>query len=183
MDDDFCDLTLPEDYQSTDTSQTENRISPYGFDSPIPSSRLWDMRLAILKSKVLKSLYSPTAFQKQDAYLLQTIRELDDELEKWRMSVDLAQRPTLGSLGDRACLVDQAIDLHTRMQRNVARFEFHYLLASIHRASGRCSSWMSGGTEDLTGISSSISIAVQASRMTIHHLCAVVDVVSEEAFW
>lgn len=184
IDDDFCDLTLPEDSREAAPSEAEgSNGSPNGSDTGHKPLLLWDLRLAILKSKVSKTLYSPSALRKTDVGLLQNIRELDEELERWRMSLDPSCRPSLGFQGEKAFLIDQADDVHVSLQRNVKQFEYHYLLAAIHRASGRCSSWASGEPGDLTGISSSIAISVQASRMTIVHLHAVINFVAEEAFW
>lgn len=54
-----------------------------------------DLRLTLIKSKTCKLLYSASALRKSDAELLRDIRELDDELERWRLSVPERYRPTL----------------------------------------------------------------------------------------
>ncbi|KAH7632541.1 hypothetical protein B0T09DRAFT_75845 [Sordaria sp. MPI-SDFR-AT-0083] len=54
-----------------------------------------DLRLTLIKSKTCKLLYSASALRKSDAELLRDIRELDDELERWRMSVPERFRPAL----------------------------------------------------------------------------------------
>ena len=54
-----------------------------------------DLRLTLIKSKTCKLLYSASALRKSDAELLRDIRELDDELERWRLSVPEKFRPAL----------------------------------------------------------------------------------------
>lgn len=54
-----------------------------------------DLRLTLIKSKTCKLLYSALALRKSDAELLRDIRELDDELERWRLSVPERYRPAL----------------------------------------------------------------------------------------
>ncbi|KAJ4341545.1 hypothetical protein N0V85_009859, partial [Neurospora sp. IMI 360204] len=54
-----------------------------------------DLRLTLIKSKTCKLLYSASALRKSDAELLRDIRELDDELERWRLSVPERYRPAL----------------------------------------------------------------------------------------
>ncbi|EAA29292.2 hypothetical protein GE21DRAFT_6931 [Neurospora crassa] len=69
---------------------------PYlGLDETSVPALPGDLRLTLIKSKTCKLLYSASALRKSDAELLRDIRELDDELERWRLSVPEWYRPAL----------------------------------------------------------------------------------------
>jgi hypothetical protein len=54
-----------------------------------------DLHLTIIKSKVSTMLYSPPALHMPDSELLRVVRELDNELEEWRLSIPPFIRPQL----------------------------------------------------------------------------------------
>lgn len=78
---------------TTSTWNTEYPINPQIDESWTPVLP-GDLRLTLIKSKTCKLLYSASALRKSDAELLRDIRELDDELERWRLSVPERYRPT-----------------------------------------------------------------------------------------
>ncbi|KAM0274971.1 hypothetical protein ACHAQH_007701 [Verticillium albo-atrum] len=143
-----------------------------------PATLPGDLPLTIIKSKTCKVLYSTAALRKSDAELLRDIRELDEELERWRCSVPLPYRPALSFSEDTPASSVTDIDRHLLMKKSIVHFEYHYLSAAIHRASGRCSVWTGG-----KGVSSSVAITVQASRSTLIYLRAAAEGIAETAFW
>ena len=175
IDDEHCDLSLPSNYTELQYPNRQHHVTLYE-DMTIPIFP-GDLRLTMLKSKTYRTLYSAKALHKSDAQLLQDIRELDDELEQWRMSVPPAHRPTLGS-----ALEQQAAPV-LPMQAIVIRLEYHYMMCTIHRASGRCQAWGNSQNGMMEGVNSSMLLAVEASRSSLHYLRSVIGSVRPEAFW
>ncbi|KAH6867877.1 hypothetical protein B0T10DRAFT_451458 [Thelonectria olida] len=183
-----CDLTLPDGYLENcfclpalgngivSPSFADERLFPY-----LPG----DLRLAQLKEKTFRLLYSVQALGKADAELLRDIRELDDEIETWRVSIPHEFRPAL-SISQHPRLV-QETKLPQSMQHIALRLEYHHLMATIHRASGRCypiSPDVSFHEGERSGaIDSSLALALEASRSTLHYLQAAIDGLAGEAFW
>lgn len=185
--DDFCDLTLPEGYPenrfevNSADSNDRSTVIPYdGFQMPwLPG----DLRLSLLKSKACSALYSAASLRKSDAELLRTIRELDEELESWRLSIPAEFSPAL------------SISKHTRLAADMNKsssmlhielhLDYHYLLNVIHCASGRCmADWTGGpGAEKTFGVRSSLELSVEASRSTLIYLSAEAHRLAGEAFW
>ncbi|KAH0430332.1 C6 transcription factor [Colletotrichum camelliae] len=180
IDDEHCDLTLPQmDWWTRASDDTGG--SPSFLDEATITSTLQpdSLQLTIIKSKISRMLYSVAALKKSDAEMLRDIRELDDELEGWRMSVPQSYRPTLtfprGTMTIRKGRLG--------MEEIILHFEYHYLMAMIHRASGRCRCWASGEGGGLEGVSSSLALSVQASRSTLYFLRAAIHGVEQVAFW
>lgn len=90
FDDNECDLTLPN--QPLGATSPETAYSGLGCSDPLFTS---EAKLSIIKSRIYKSLYSRRALKTSDAEFLQNIRELDRDLECWRLSLPADSRPTL----------------------------------------------------------------------------------------
>lgn len=188
IEDDFCDLTLPQDHRSPHLVTHSADDSSYINVSRPEFSRTtsWttglpgDLQLTIIKSKTCKLLYSTSALQKSDAELLRDIRQLDEELERWRHSVPIPYRPAMAFSDDMVAHNVPGADVHILMKTSITHLEYHYLAAAIHRAIGRCYDCAAG-----EGVSSSAAITVQASRSTLIYLRAAVDGMagSDTAFW
>ncbi|EXF82799.1 fungal specific transcription factor domain-containing protein [Colletotrichum fioriniae PJ7] len=142
IDDEHCDLTLPPgyveglylDHNDTISSSSKGRALCY-----LPG----DLRLSIIKSKACRLLYS--AYNQQhhrptpNAGLLREVRELDSELERWRLSIPTRFRPMLlsrsyGGSNNGAWWLDPALDASQRMHVMVLHFEYQHLVAALHRA-------------------------------------------------
>lgn len=172
IDDDHCDLTLPLGYK-----QIENfNWSRDGSDC-IPG----DMRLTIIKSKMIRLLYCAKACYASDVRLLKDIRELDEELETWRMLIPSQYRPNLSS--------SYRIQLESHWERPkqvhivVIHFEYYFLLAWIHSASGRCRIRTLGEMNYKASVSSCQALALQASRSTLANLAVVSQLFHSGDFW
>ncbi|KAK4198663.1 putative transcription factor [Triangularia verruculosa] len=175
--DEHCDLSLPPNYAQTQYLDRSMQID-LDDETMIPTLP-GDLGLTLIKSKTCQLLYSAEALRKTDAELLRNIRELDDELEKWRLSVPLKHRPALSISRDVG--VNQALsEAHDSVRTIVINFEYHYLIATIHRATGRCRAWgpHNGPVpgEEMKGVSSSLALSVEASRSTLLFLRSALPV-------
>lgn len=192
MHDEDCDLSLPRNYLDCppEMIELENTNEPV-----FPG----DLRLSILKSRTFRLLYSAHAKRKTDTQLLRDVRQLDEELEAWRMSIDPLHRPRLSYSGvvaspdsaPGAVLGPAGLSQHQKMHRVVINFEYHYLMAAIHSATGRCRAWSAdsgdagAGTsrEMMEGVTSSMALAVEASRSTLIFLGWYDQHLVGDSFW
>lgn len=172
--DEHCILTLPSGYAGP---SHELRVDSAG-NPFLPG----DLRLSLIKSKAVRLLYSTQAMQKSDAELLRDIRELDDELEEWRMAISPTYRPSL-SYRASDCGIDPTISTAAKMHYIITNFEYHYLVATIHQATSRCRSWVNRDSGEMEGVSSSLALSVEASRSTLLYLRTAVEALAGESFW
>jgi hypothetical protein len=179
INDDDCDMTLPQGYLDfkyvDDIAAFEHLLMD---DTAVPLLP-GDMRLDMIKSRTYTLLYSARAMRKSDAELVQNIRQLDDELEAWRLSVPLGFRPSL-SLREQQARPE--LSEPRKMERHMIHLEYHHLVATIHAATGRCRSWRAQSFE-MEGVNSSLALAVEASRSTLLYTRAVVHNLMGEVFW
>ena len=168
--DENCDLSLPPGYLDFVKSDPEAEDGP--CDEPIFPI---DLRLSIIKSRAHSALYSVQALQKSDADLLKSIRELDDELEEWRMSIHPQWRPTMS-------FSPEATDPNVSMYSVFRRLNYYLCMTLIHQASSRCKAWVKGSGM-IDGVSSSLALSVEASRSTLCYLEAAEHVLVEGVCW
>ncbi|OJJ51339.1 hypothetical protein ASPZODRAFT_127402 [Penicilliopsis zonata CBS 506.65] len=91
-------------------------------------------RFAIIESNVYKRLYSARASKQSDGELLNTIGELDRELEEWKDSIPLDFRPEYDIKATHTPLI-----LHVA----VVHFAYYNCLTTIHRMSVHHGYWTS----------------------------------------
>lgn len=168
--DENCDLTMPEGYTERAFSDPEKDDSP-NVEPVFP----FDLRLSMIKSRTQSHLYSVSAMQKSDADLLKSIRELDDELEEWRLSIPPQWRPTMS-------FSQETSDPNMSMHSVMLRVNYYLCMSVIHQASSRCKAWMQGSGM-MDGVSSSLALSVEASRSTLCYLGAAEHVLVEGVFW
>lgn len=177
--DDHCDLTLPDGYLSMQyLDEWQYADIARLDDSPVPLLP-GDLRLTMIKSKACKLLYSAEALRKSDADLLRDIRELDEELERWRLSVPPKHRPVL-ALSQSAMWTPET---PRSIRTVVIHFEYHYLMATIHQATSRCRAWTASESREMDSVRSSLALAVEASRSTVLSLRTAVHSLLEDASW
>lgn len=173
FDDDYCDLTLPSENEGTEASLMNVDFNlgptPANITQSFSSD---DLKLSMVKAHVGKGLYSSSALRKSDAEILCTVRELDDELEHWRVSVPEADRPSLGIDYQWLPHDDQNLDGHVKVRRIAMRLRYLHLMTIIHQASSRCQTLptLENGADQLWGISSSMAISLHASREMLSHV-------------
>lgn len=128
------------------------------------------MRFAVIESKVYMQLYSAKAGKQSDGELLNTIGELDKELEQWKDSVPPEFRPEHDiDVESQGILVLHVVVLH---------FAYYNCLTTIHRMSIHHGYWTSRlANYAIAGLSarplnprvfSSAALCVAAARASIH---------------
>ncbi|KAF2198279.1 hypothetical protein GQ43DRAFT_443490 [Delitschia confertaspora ATCC 74209] len=126
---------------------------------------------ALIESKVYKQLYSVKASKQSDGELLNTIGELDRELETWKDSIPLDFRPEHEIKASHTPLILHVVALH---------FGYYNCLTTIHRMSVHHGYWTSRLSNfAIQGLNArplnprvfmSAQLCVQAARATIHLL-------------
>ncbi|KAH8423291.1 transcription factor atrR [Aspergillus melleus] len=91
-------------------------------------------RFATIESQVYKRLYSARASKQSDGELLNTIGELDKELEEWKDSIPLDFRPEHEIKATHTPLILHVVVLH---------FAYYNCLTTIHRMSVHHGYWTS----------------------------------------
>ncbi|KAL1980505.1 hypothetical protein VTN96DRAFT_4029 [Rasamsonia emersonii] len=91
-------------------------------------------RFATIQSKVYKRLYSTKAAKQSDGELLNTIGELDKELEEWKESIPIDYRPEHEIKATHTPLILHVVVLH---------FAYYNCLTTIHRMSVHHGYWTS----------------------------------------
>ncbi|KAL8671502.1 MAG: hypothetical protein Q9168_003994 [Polycauliona sp. 1 TL-2023] len=124
---------------------------------------------AIIESKVYKQLYSTKASKQSDGALLNTIGELDRELEEWKDAIPIDIRPEHEIKAAHPPLVLHIVVLH---------FTYYNCLTTIHRMSVHHGYWTNRlSNYAIQGLNarplnprvfSSAALCVQAARASIH---------------
>ncbi|KAK2767420.1 hypothetical protein FQN54_003576 [Arachnomyces sp. PD_36] len=124
---------------------------------------------ATIESKVYKQLYSTKASRQSDGELLNTIGELDRELEEWKDGIPLDFRPEYEIKASHTPLILHIVVLH---------FAYYNCLTTIHRMSVHHGYWTSRlSNYAIQGLNarplnprvfSSAVLCVQAARASIH---------------
>lgn len=124
---------------------------------------------AIISSKVYKKLYSVQAHKQSDGELLNTIGDLDKELEDWKDRIPIDFRPEHEIKATHTPLVIHIVVLH---------FSYYNCLSTIHRMSVHHGYWTSRLSDyAISGLNarplnprvfSSAALCVQAARASIH---------------
>ncbi|RAL13271.1 putative C6 transcription factor [Aspergillus homomorphus CBS 101889] len=176
--DENCDLTLPPNYADTLFAHGMDSLDGCHAMHNAHSDPLYpvDIRLSIIKSRAYSALYSFRALKKTDAELLKEIRELDDDLERWRLSIPHHWRPTLS-------FSQETPDPNANMHKVMLRLNYHLCMTIIHQASSRCQSWTKDQYKIMDGVNSSLALSVEASRSTLLYLQASEHVLVTGIFW
>ncbi|KAH6873845.1 hypothetical protein B0T10DRAFT_416169, partial [Thelonectria olida] len=127
LSDQLCGSAPPEDYEKLHSKCQSDMDRGARIKRPAFHG---DVRLGMLKVKIVHTLYSKSASTKPEAELLRTLREIDEELEEWRVSPS--------ALSSRA-LHFQRISAGFNMRHILLHLEYHYLITAIHRVSARYS--------------------------------------------
>ncbi|KAL9115555.1 MAG: hypothetical protein Q9187_007291 [Circinaria calcarea] len=124
---------------------------------------------SIIESRVYKQLYSSKASKQSDGELLNTIGELDRELEEWKDAIPLDFRPEHEIRATHTPLLLHVVVLH---------FAYYNCLTTIHRMSVHHGYWTSRlSNYAIKGLNArplnprvflSAALCVQAARASIH---------------
>lgn len=179
IDDDLCNLDLPPE----NTTPISKDLSASGPNNKTPSINI-HLSLIVIKSKALKQLSLEVSPQKSNAELIKCIRELDEELETWRLSITERYRPSLSRSASHDLAVEDPV---LRMGCMIVNLEYRHLVAYIHQATQRCPRKTAGEYQptdaETQAIYSSQSLAVEASRSTLMYLSAIIPALIGEPFW
>jgi hypothetical protein len=179
IDDDLCNLDLPPE----NTTPIKEGLSANEPNNKTPSINI-HLSLIVIKSKALKQLSLEVSPQKSNAELIKCIRELDEELETWRLSITERYRPSLSRSASHDLAVEDPV---LRMGCMIVNLEYRHLVAYIHQATQRCPRKTAGEYQptdaETQAIYSSQSLAVEASRSTLMYLSAIIPALIGEPFW
>ncbi|KAF8470584.1 fungal-specific transcription factor domain-containing protein [Kalaharituber pfeilii] len=164
INDDDINVDLPEE----DPADGVGNIPLQGGKTKVNLFRLL-AQFSQIEGKVYMQLYSAKASRQSDQELLNTIGDLDQELEKWKESVPLDIRPEHEIKMDQGPLVLHVVMLH---------FAYYNCLTTIHRMSIHHGYWTSRlSNYAIAGLSarplnprvfSSAALCVSAARASIH---------------
>ena len=157
--------------RGTDDEQYQN-LSPHFLGDPC---------LSHLKEKACQQLFSVQATNDNDNQLLLHIRELDLEIEHWRLSIPEEFRPAL--------VVPQSTPSHppdvafpTWIRQMSLQLEYHHLMTVVHTMVRKCRTYACYGMGDLHDVvHSSFDLSLEASRSTIWCLKVLISTIKEEA--
>ncbi|KAJ5746001.1 hypothetical protein N7520_011183 [Penicillium odoratum] len=181
----YCELDLPDNYfdhytylPDLDTSiagddETHKYLTPH-----LPG----DPRLSHLKEKVCRQLLSARASKNNDNQLLLNIRQLDDEIEHWRLSIPFNFRPAL-SVSKITSPNASDEGMPYIIHQMSLQLDYLYLITVIHTTVRKCTIEASDEIPDLHSVvHSSFDLSLMASRSTLWCLRILVSTVGEDAF-
>lgn len=134
----------------------------------LPACNLFpsDIKLKNIKSRVFESLCSATSLHKSGEDILLAIRVLDPDLEIWPLSLSHEYLPELSLSRGRPPYLSKNLTGRAL----IMQLEYYNCLTVIHQTTSRYVVWVQGRNEIPLGISTSIALAVVASRSTLQHL-------------
>ncbi|RFU78136.1 fungal specific transcription factor [Trichoderma arundinaceum] len=183
----YCDLAGAEEYLNHDNflhapNEAIEDFHAIAWDRVIPFLS-GDTHLGMLKEKIFRLLYSPSALKILDSELLNRIRRLDDDLESWRLSLPVALRPKLSINHD----LPSTHTFSGYLRSVQLQLEYHYLLTVIHtpvRRFGAAQNAEASPPEELHSVMhSSIDLSLEASRSTLNLLNEPIAMLKQESFW
>ncbi|KAF4953039.1 hypothetical protein FGADI_6309 [Fusarium gaditjirri] len=163
--------------------------SDYCDISDAEDQTLWyshprDTNLARIKESASNILCSPRAFKYTEGELLAHVRQLDDELEEWRLSVDPRYRPRLSILSDLSFSLPAAMDLKDRTYLINLQLDYLFTIINIHTLVRKCGDLEENLPDDLHSVvHSSADLSIEASRSIFRILDTIVDLWKEDSLW
>lgn len=180
-------MTLPDNYERYDSdtyfrrstaSVAGNEESPRTFKTHLPGNP----HLSLLKEKVYRQLLSSRANMDNDNQLLSNIRQLDDEIEGWRLSIPVNSRPAL-FVSKNTLPNASNEEIPSMIRRMSLQLEYHHLMTIIHTTVRKCTAATSDEMPDLHSVvHSSFDLSLVASRSTLWCLRTLVSLIAEDAF-
>ncbi|KAK1655135.1 fungal-specific transcription factor [Colletotrichum phormii] len=185
----YCDLTIPDNYLSSYTylRGLDEYTHPSDESEAVDlTPHFWgDVQLGYLKEKVYRLLYSVQALRDKDNQLLIFIRQLDDEIECWRLSVPVDFRPALSVSSNTLLITPETKSPHLRRYFHLL-LDYWYLMIYVHTTVRRYDAHtiIGDGGQDLHRvIHSSYDLSMEAGRSTLRCLRVFMNTFSNEGFW
>ncbi|KAE9571855.1 hypothetical protein CGMCC3_g11978 [Colletotrichum fructicola] len=171
----FYDVSIPKDYDQhyaylRSFDEPVDRLSVVG-DGPVPHFS-GDLVLTQTKEKVYRLLYSPAVSEAKDTTLLLHIRELDEEIERWRLSIPLNFRPAL-SASPQTLLAASQTNPRQYVRCFALQLEYLHLMTFVHTTVRKydADDSQSDGPLDLHSvIHSSYDLSLEAGRSILRCL-------------
>ncbi|KAF4910932.1 putative transcriptional regulatory protein [Colletotrichum fructicola] len=171
----FYDVSIPKDYDQhyaylRSFDEPVDRLSVVG-DGPVPHFS-GDLVLSQTKEKVYRLLYSPAVSEAKDTTLLLHIRELDEEIERWRLSIPLNFRPAL-SASPQTLLAASQTNPRQYVRCFALQLEYLHLMTFVHTTVRKydADDSQSDGPLDLHSvIHSSYDLSLEAGRSILRCL-------------
>ncbi|RDW68963.1 fungal specific transcription factor domain-containing protein [Aspergillus mulundensis] len=175
--DEDCNLQLPADYIPDLVPRMTYSLPWSDADAPLFPI---EVQLCLIKSRIFSALYSYQGLQRSDAEIIRLIRELDDDLERWRLSMPPELRPTL-TYGKDANKHPSAMTMYLV----IMHLNYYFCINIVHLAGSRCESWRSSCSSPgmMDGLRSSLTISVGASRSLLIFLRDAESSISTGGFW
>ncbi|TPX09927.1 uncharacterized protein E0L32_008949 [Thyridium curvatum] len=143
-----------------------------------------DLELAKFKEKASRLLCSPRAFRYTEGELLSTVRQLDDELEEWRLSIEPRYRPKLSVPESPSGPWSSDMSLEDRTRSINLQLDYLFTMIYIHITVRKCGDFKQNLPDALhTAVHSSADLSLEASRSIFRFLHAVVDFWKDESVW
>lgn len=178
---DYCDMSAPEAHMVADQLWPEPHAMFQSLSVPkLVELYSGDAHLSLLKEKIFRMLYAPSALGLPDHDLLARIRLLDDELESWRMTVPPELRPNLSS--SRA----PCAKFSTFLRSIQLQLDYHYTITCIHTTVRRlgAATHRDHLPEDLHSVMhSSMDLSLEASRSTLQMLSEPLPILQHNILW
>lgn len=173
MTEDYCDLTPSEGNRRWPLPVSQAGRNPCEVTS-IHHRTIPDVpgqpSLFYLKERVCRLLYSSQGMKCTNGELLLNIRQLDAQLESWRISLPRHLCPSLSIPRSYRPIVHDASEEHSMLRVNL-QLEYYYLMIVIHATVRRCraaNNESDGIPEDLHSVlHSSTDLSLEASRSTL----------------
>ncbi|KAM3487286.1 hypothetical protein MY3957_009433 [Beauveria namnaoensis] len=157
---------LTEEYYDVNLASAAPGLTELPHDYPS------DPKLNLVKERTCRLLYAPKAAKLSDGQILQYIRQLDQELEQWRLSIPRLIRPRLSIPPDFSPLIGEASRRQKKQLINL-QLDYHYTLIAIHvmvRKCGAANEEMELPEDLHSVVHSSVDISLEASRSTLTFL-------------
>ncbi|KAF4430995.1 hypothetical protein F53441_13914 [Fusarium austroafricanum] len=142
-----------------------------------------DTGLAKIKENASRLLCSPRAFKYTEGELLATVRQLDDDIEEWRLSVDPRHRPRLSIL-DLSSTLASTKSLQDSTYLINLQLDYLFTIINTHILVRKCGDLEETLPDNLHSVvESSADLSIEASRSIFRILDTVVDFLKEDSLW
>ncbi|KAF4501645.1 transcriptional regulatory [Fusarium agapanthi] len=184
---DYCDLTLPRDWASVYNAPAGTTQGEMFFqDDSVCFSQ--DLCLSQIKETICLFLCSLDNSKLSDAAILGHVRQLDGDIETWRLSIPMNYRPKW-SLSSEKPLTHPDMSFVQRTRCINLQLEYKHLTTVIHTAVRRCGAVYAvyavddSLPDDLHNVyHSSSDISLEASRTTLQIFKSHLDILQEDMF-
>lgn len=143
-----------------------------------------DIHIAKIKENACRLLCSPRAFTYEESELLSHVRQLDDELEEWRLSIESSYRPRLSIHPDSNLPISATMSAEDGTHIINLQLDYLFTIINIHTMVRKCGDFERNLPDDLHSVvHSSADLSIEASRSIFRFLETVVNFWKEDSVW